>query len=98
MPGFPTTPTRRTGGRAGGTCVVRSPRGPELGVVLAQPIDDGQGKPGCGEAACGSCATPQGAVLRRATDDEQKGFAALEKEGVLTEIRFARQRAKELRV
>jgi cell fate regulator YaaT (PSP1 superfamily) len=84
--------------KAGDTCVVRSPRGQEIGVVLATPIDDGAGKTGCGESACGSCATAQGAVMRRATAEEQKRQKELVKAGVMTEIRFARQRAREYRL
>jgi cell fate regulator YaaT (PSP1 superfamily) len=84
--------------KAGDACLVRSPRGQELGVVLATPIDDGQGKSGCGEAACGSCATSQGVVLRRATAEEQKREKERTKQGVMPEIRFARQRAREYRL
>src|SRR5882672_11254233 len=84
--------------KAGDTCVVRSPRGQEIGVVLATPIDDGAGKTGCGESACGSCATAQGAVMRRATAEEQKRQKELVKAGVMPEIRFARQRAREYRL
>jgi cell fate regulator YaaT (PSP1 superfamily) len=84
--------------RAGDACLVRSPRGQELGVVLATPIEDGQGQAGCGEAACGSCATAQGAVLRRATAEEQKRERELVKQGVMTEVRFARQRVREYRL
>lgn len=83
---------------AGDTCVVRSPRGQEIGVVLATPIDEGGGKTGCGESACGSCATAQGAVMRRATAEEQKRQRDLVKAGVTAEIRFARQRAREYRL
>jgi cell fate regulator YaaT (PSP1 superfamily) len=84
--------------KAGDACLVRSPRGQELGVVLATPIDDGQGKSGCGESACGSCATSQGVVLRRATAEEQKREKERTKQGVMPEIRFARQRAREYRL
>ena len=83
---------------AGDTCVVRSPRGQEIGVVLATPIDEGSGKTGCGESACGSCATAQGSVVRRATAEEQKRQRDLVKAGVTAEIRFARQRAREYRL
>jgi cell fate regulator YaaT (PSP1 superfamily) len=84
--------------RAGDSCVVRSPRGTELGVVLAQPIDEGQGQTGCGEEACGSCATSQGAVLRRASDDELKRAKETKKQGTITEVRFAREKSKEYRL
>jgi len=84
--------------RAGDRCVVSSPRGTELGVVLAQPIEDGQGKAGCGESACGSCASSQGAVLRRANDDEIRRAAEQRKRGVMEEVRFARAKSREYRL
>ena len=88
---------------AGDTCVVRSGRGTELGLILAQPIEDGQAtqgqnKVGCGEAACGSCATSQGSVLRRASDDEVKRARDQKKLGVMEEVRFARQKSREYRL
>src|SRR5689334_2193245 len=90
--------------KAGDSCVVRSARGTELGVVLAQPIEDGeralegQKSVGCGESACGSCASPQGSVLRRASDDEVKRHAATAKAGVMTEVRYAREKSREYRL
>lgn len=81
--------------KGGDTCVVRSARGTELGVVLAKPIEDGQGEAGCGESACGSCATSQGTVLRRATPEELQRALVHKKEGVMTEIRYARERSRE---
>jgi len=85
--------------RAGDTCVVRSPRGMELGVVLAKPIEEGGGEEaGCGESACGSCATAQGAVMRRATPDEVQRALQQKKAGVMEEIRYARARSKEQRL
>jgi cell fate regulator YaaT (PSP1 superfamily) len=83
---------------AGDSCLVRSPRGQEIGVVLATPIEEGAGKSGCGESACGSCATAQGSVVRRATAEEQKRQRDLAKAGVAAEIRFARQRARDYRL
>jgi len=89
--------------RAGDRCVVRSPRGTELGLILAQPIEDGaatqgQNKIGCGESACGSCATSQGAVLRRASDDEVKRAKDQKKLGVMEEVRYARHKSREYRL
>ncbi|MSR46582.1 MAG: hypothetical protein EXS13_05900 [Planctomycetes bacterium] len=84
--------------KGGDTCVVRSARGTELGVVLAKPIEDSQGEAGCGESACGSCATSQGTVLRRATPDELQNALAQKKRGVMEEIRYAREKSKEQRL
>lgn len=84
--------------KAGDTCVVRSARGMELGVILAKPIDDGQGEAGCGESACGSCATSQGTVLRRASPDEVQRALAQKKKGVMDEVRYAREKSREYRL
>ena len=84
--------------KSGDTCVVRSARGLELGVVLAKPIEDGEGEAGCGESACGSCATSQGTVLRRATPEELQRSLQHKKQGVMEEIRFAREKSKEQRL
>ncbi len=84
--------------KAGDSCVVRSARGTELGVVLAQPIEDGQGKTGCGESACGSCATAQGSVMRRASAEEIQREKELRKRGVMDEVRFAREKSREQRL
>jgi cell fate regulator YaaT (PSP1 superfamily) len=84
--------------KAGDTCVVNSARGTELGVVLAQPIEEGAGKSGCGESACGSCATSQGTVVRRASADEVKRSAEQKKKGVMEEVRFAREKSREYRL
>jgi cell fate regulator YaaT (PSP1 superfamily) len=89
--------------KAGDRCVVRSARGMELGVVLAQPIEDGgatqgQNKVGCGESACGSCATSQGTVLRRASADEVKRAGEQKKRGVMDEVRYAREKSREYRL
>ncbi len=84
--------------KAGDTCVIQSSRGTELGVILAKPIEDGQGEAGCGESACGSCATSQGTVVRRAAPDEVQRELAQKKLGVMTEVRFAREKSREYRL
>lgn len=89
--------------KSGDECVVRSARGTEMGVVLAQPIEDGgatqgQNKIGCNESACGSCATSQGSVLRRASGDEIKRSKEQNKLGVMAEVRYAREKSREYRL
>ncbi len=81
----------------GDWCIVRSPRGQELGTVLAHPVGDGDpGKAGCGSGACGSCASSQGVVLRRASDADRDSFQELVKSGTRSEVMFARRRARDL--
>ena len=87
----------------GDVCLVRTSRGEELGTVLTWPTGrEGEGRPGCGSGACGSCASVQGRVLRKARDAEVEGFRELERQGTRDEIvaarKFAQDRGMTLRV
>ena len=81
---------------AGDVCVVRTPRGHELGTILATPIEQGEGAAGCGESACGSCATAQGEVLRIASREDRSAHRDMEVVGNRREIEYTRRRAREL--
>ena len=80
---------------AGDRCVVHTPRGYEMGTVLARPVRLESGT-GCGSSACGSCASPKGEVLRLASSEDSDAYDETSRVGTGQELRYARQRSRDL--
>ena len=81
----------------GDLALIRSSRGQELGTILATPI--GANDPemmGCGDGACGTCASSQGVVLRKAEEQDRVDYEDLRRQGTREEVRFARDAAEKL--
>src|SRR5262245_6753206 len=83
---------------AGDVCVARTPRGHELGTVLATPVEPTEAKVGCGESACGSCATTQGEILRLATREDRQAFKEVESAGIRKELEYTRRKVREMQL
>ncbi len=67
---------------AGDVCVIRSPRGHEIGVILTRPVRATEKEQiGCGSSSCEACATSRGVVLRRANSRDLRVHQELEEAG-----------------